>query len=89
MKAKTKGRSRRDQDLHLVLEREWKYWPHDRRWVLLWRGRHEGSAHSQRDAIQIGREIASEKKCDLVVHGRDGKIKSKNSYGHDPRRRKG
>ena len=43
------------------------------------------SVHStQRDAIDAGRRIAQTQKTELFVHGRDGKIRERYSYGIDP-----
>lgn len=39
---------------------------------------------TQREAIEIGRELARNQHSELVIHGRDGKIRQKNSYGNDP-----
>lgn len=36
------------------------------------------------DALQAGREIAINQQSELVIHGRDGKIQDKDSFGHDP-----
>jgi uncharacterized protein YdaT len=44
---------------------------------------------TQREAIKIGREIAKSNKSELIVHGRDGAIREKNTYGKDPRSIKG
>ena len=44
---------------------------------------------TQKEAIKLGREIARNNKLELIIHGRDGRIKEKNSYGNDPRRIKG
>ena len=45
-----------------------------------------GNAHqTQRAAIDAAEKIAKQNRSDLVVHGRDGKIRSKDSYGNDPR----
>lgn len=40
---------------------------------------------AQQDAISQ----AKWDRTDVVIHGRDGKIRAKDSYGHDPRRIKG
>ena len=43
------------------------------------------SRHStQQEAIERAREIAKNKKAEVVIHGRDGKIRDKDSYGNDP-----
>ncbi len=39
---------------------------------------------TQKDAISYARTIAINKKSEVVIHGRDGKIRDKNSYGNDP-----
>jgi hypothetical protein len=35
-------------------------------------------------AVDRAREIASNQGVELVIHGRDGKIQSKDSHGNDP-----
>lgn len=48
-------------------------------------GEKVGHAHrTQQAAIDAAEKIAREKGSDLVVHGRDGKIRSKDSFGNDP-----
>lgn len=43
------------------------------------------SVHStQKEAIERAREIATNQKSEVVIHGRDGKIRDKDSYGNDP-----
>ncbi len=43
------------------------------------------STHStQSDAIQAAREIAKNQKTELYIHGVDGRIRERNSYGSDP-----
>jgi hypothetical protein len=39
---------------------------------------------TQKQAIQVAREIAKNQKSEVVIHGRDGKIRDKDSYGNDP-----
>jgi hypothetical protein len=39
---------------------------------------------TQREALESGRETAKREKTELVIHGKDGKIRDKDSYGHDP-----
>ena len=36
------------------------------------------------DAIGIARGIARNQHAEMVIHGRNGKIQDKNSYGNDP-----
>ena len=39
---------------------------------------------TQAEAISIAKSIAVNKKSELVIHGADGRIREKNSYGNDP-----
>jgi uncharacterized protein YdaT len=39
---------------------------------------------SKSDAVHRGREIAQNQGTELVIHGKDGQIQSKDSHGHDP-----
>lgn len=39
---------------------------------------------TQKEAIQIARNIAINQQSEVVIHGRDGKIRDKDSYGNDP-----
>ena len=39
---------------------------------------------TQQAAIERAREIAIQQQSEVVIHGRDGKIRDKDSYGNDP-----
>jgi hypothetical protein len=39
---------------------------------------------TQRAAIEAGKKLAERDRSELVVHGEDGRIREKNSYGNDP-----
>lgn len=39
---------------------------------------------TQREAISYARSIAINQKSELITQGRNGKIRSKDSYGNDP-----
>lgn len=39
---------------------------------------------TQQEAIERGREIARNQRSELLIHGRDGRIREKNTYGPDP-----
>lgn len=39
---------------------------------------------TQREAIDAAREIAINQQAELVIHGRDGRIRDKDSFGNDP-----
>lgn len=48
-------------------------------------GKKASSVHdTQAEAISKAREHAINQKSEVVIHGRDGKIRDKNSYGNDP-----
>jgi hypothetical protein len=38
----------------------------------------------QRTALEKGERIARQNKTELVIHGQDGRIRDKDSYGNDP-----
>ena len=39
---------------------------------------------TQAEAIAIAKTIAQNQKSELVIHGKDGRIRDKSSYGNDP-----
>lgn len=39
---------------------------------------------TQREAIEIATRIAKNQESEMFIHGRDGKIRERNSYGNDP-----
>lgn len=39
----------------------------------------------QEEAVAAGRQRAREDETEFVLHGADGKIREKDSYGNDPR----
>lgn len=39
---------------------------------------------TQAEAIEIAREIARNQESELFIHGRDGRIRERDSYGNDP-----
>lgn len=55
-----------------------------------WAVRKGGSAkatkvhNTQEEAIRHAREIAMSQKTELYIHGRDGRVREKNSYGNAP-----
>ena len=55
-----------------------------------WQGIGEGNirpyfvAETQKQAQQKAREIALERKVEVLIHGVDGKIRARDSYGNDP-----
>ena len=39
---------------------------------------------TQSEAIQIAREIAQNQQSELLIHGRNGQIRERDSFGNDP-----
>jgi Uncharacterized protein conserved in bacteria (DUF2188) len=57
------------------------------RWVVA-SGRRGLSRHrTQRTAVVRGMRAAKHRRVDLVIHGRDGRFRSKDSYGNETSRR--
>lgn len=60
-----------------------------------WAVRRSGSSRAsktfekQSDAIDHARDIARNQKTELYIHGRDGRIRARDSYGNDPVRSQG
>ena len=40
--------------------------------------------NTQKEAISYARNIAINQQSELVIHGRNGQIRDKDSYGNDP-----
>lgn len=60
--------------------------PHKGGWAVTREGNKRPSSlhRTQSEAAEQGREAARKDKTEFVLHGRDGQIRSKNSYGKDP-----
>jgi hypothetical protein len=60
-----------------------------------WEVKREGASRAssthqtQAEAWNAGRKVAQGAKSEAYLHGRDGKIRERNTYGHDPTRSKG
>lgn len=52
-------------------------------------GRADSVHRRQSDAIERGRDMARDRGAELIIKGEDGKIRSKDSHGNDPRNVKG
>lgn len=59
---------------------------HERGWAVKGAGneRATGVYGTQAEAIDAGRRIVQNQRSELLVHGRDGRIRSKDSFGPDP-----
>ena len=60
--------------------------PHEDGWAVKKEGNERAtSLHpTQREAIDAGRQAARKEQSELFTHGRDGRIRERDSHGHDP-----
>jgi hypothetical protein len=60
--------------------------PHSAGWAVRGAGaQRANSVHeTQRAAIEAGREIARHQGSELLIHGRNGQIRERDSHGRDP-----
>jgi hypothetical protein len=52
-------------------------------------GRPQSVHRTQAEAQKAARQIARSNKRELFLHGRDGQIRERNTYGKDPRKTRG
>ena len=62
--------------------------PHDNGWAVKPEGGERASSihENQEEAVERATELARSQASEVLVHGKDGTIRSRNSYGNDPRR---
>ena len=55
-------------------------------WAVKGAGASKASSvhQTQADAINRARELARDQNTELIVHGRDGRIRARDSHGNDP-----
>lgn len=60
--------------------------PHKDGWAVRGEGSSKPSkvTSTQKDAIDVARQIAQNQHSEVVIHRRDGTIRDKDSYGKDP-----
>jgi uncharacterized protein YdaT len=60
--------------------------PHNEKWGVRGAGNEKVTkvADTQKQAIEIAKEIAKNQKSEVVIHRPNGEIRDKNSYGNDP-----
>lgn len=60
--------------------------PHAEGWAVKPEGSQRAqSVHErQSEAIAAGRQAAIQQQSELLIHGRNGQIRARNSYGSDP-----
>ena len=52
-------------------------------------GRVTASFETKRDAVDYAKTLSRDKRVDLVIHSKNGRIERKDSYGRDPKPPKG
>ncbi len=67
-----------NKNLHVV--------PRNGEWAAIKEGSQRASfiTKTQKESIDLAREFAINSKVELLIHGKDGKIRERNSYGNDP-----
>lgn len=60
--------------------------PHEGGWAVKGAGAQRATEVFDRktEAVDRGRQIAINQGTELLIHGKDGQIQSKDSHGHDP-----
>lgn len=60
--------------------------PHGNQWQVKGAGNQKATAvtQTQQQAIKIAHDIAQNQKSELVIHGQNGQIRQKDSFGNDP-----
>jgi uncharacterized protein YdaT len=55
-------------------------------WAVRGEGNKRDTVHTgtQGEAIEVARDIAIKQHSEVVIHGRDNKIRDRDSYGNDP-----
>ena len=58
----------------------------DEGWAVLGEGNSRDTSHhkTQKEAATAARNIARNQKSEALIHGRDNKIRERDSYGNDP-----
>jgi uncharacterized protein YdaT len=64
---------------------------HPEGWAIVGAGNERATkvTATQKEAIDKAREIAQNQKSELFIHGKDGRIRERDSHGNDPREIKG
>lgn len=60
--------------------------PRDSGWAVLGEGNQRDTSrhNTQAAAERAAREIAINQKSEVLIHGENGRIRERNSYGNDP-----
>ncbi len=65
--------------------------PNAGKWSVKKAGASKASSthNTQADAIKTATKVAQNQKTEVYIHGRDGRIRERNSFGNDPHPPKG
>ena len=65
--------------------------PRDSKWAVRKSGSNRVTRkyETQQEAIDAAREIARNQRTEVYIHGRNGRIRERDSYGNDPSPPKG
>lgn len=60
--------------------------PHNGEWAVKGEGNGKATVvvETQKEAIEIAREISINQSSELFIHNRKGQIRERDSHGHDP-----
>lgn len=60
--------------------------PHNDAWAVRGAGNSKVTKQfdTQKEAIDFGRSIAANQNSELLIHGRNGQIRERDSHGNDP-----
>lgn len=60
--------------------------PHDKGWAVKTAGKSKASSvhATQKEAISQARSNAQNHHSEMLIHGKNGQIRERNSYGSDP-----
>ena len=60
--------------------------PRDDQWAVRGAGNSRDTSHhsTQAEAERAARDIAMNQKSEVLIHGENGRIRERNSYGNDP-----
>lgn len=60
--------------------------PHEGGWAVRGKGNSRATSvhQTQAEAIADATQIATNQQSEVLIHGRDGQIRERNSHGHDP-----
>lgn len=65
--------------------------PHENGWAIKGEKneRYTRIVNTQKEAIEIARQIAQNQNTEILIHGKNGQIRERDSYGNDPHPPKG